>query len=136
MAKTVKVAECIMMVGKKQFDMTSGGDQESDSASSLTAAITHVKLEPLDESTICEDDSGLPDDSEDIAVTITPTRSTATNEAVNTIDDGSASAPATVMKPNTQAALPRGPALVVNPDRVNYLLTLSVCVNQPLVYPR
>ena len=44
--KAVKVAEHIVMVEKKQFDMTMGGDQESDSASSLTAAITHVKLEP------------------------------------------------------------------------------------------
>ena len=44
MAKTVKVAEHIVMVGKKQFDMTAGGDQESDSASSLTTAITYVKL--------------------------------------------------------------------------------------------
>ena len=32
MVKTIKVAEHIMMVGKKQFDMTSGGGQESDSA--------------------------------------------------------------------------------------------------------
>ena len=60
MVKAVGVAEHIVMVGKKQFDMTSGGDQESNSASSLTAAITHVKLKPLDESTIHEDDSGLP----------------------------------------------------------------------------
>ena len=30
-------------------------------------------------------------------------------------------------KPNTQAALPRGPDVVVNPDHVNYLLTLP-CV--------
>ena len=89
MVKTVQVAECIMMVGKKQFDMTSGGDQESNSASSLTTAITHVKLEPLDGSTICEDDSGLPDDPEDIADTITPTGGTTTDEVANTIKDGS-----------------------------------------------
>ena len=127
MAKTVKVAEHIVMVGKKQFDMMLGGDQESDSASSLTATITHVKLEPLDKSTIHEDDSGLPDDPEDIADTITPTGGTATDKAVNTIDDGSASVPATVTKPNTQAAPPRGPDVVVNHDHVNYLLTLP-CV--------
>ena len=127
MANTVKVAEHIVMVGKKQFDMTSSGDKESDSASSLTTAITHVKLEPLDGSTICEDDSRLPDDPEDIADTITPTGGTATDEAVNTIDDGSASVPATETKPNTQAAPPRGPNMVVNPDHVNYLLTL-LCV--------
>ena len=127
MAKTVKVAECIMMVGKKQFDMTSGGDQESNSASNLTSAITHVKLESLNRSTIHEDDSGLPDDAEDIADTITPTGGTATDEVANTINDGSASALATVTKPNTQAAPPRGPDVVVNPDHVNYLLTLP-CV--------
>ena len=122
MAKTVKVAECIVMVGKKQFDMTSGGDQESDSASSLTAAITHVKLEPLEESTIREDDSGLPDEPEDIADTVTPTGDTATDEVANTIDDGSA--PASAMKLNTPAAPPRGPDVVINPALVNYLLTL------------
>ena len=115
------------MVGKKQFDMTSGGDQESDSASSLTAAINHVKLEPLDESTIHEGDSGLPDDSEDIADIITPTRGTATDEAANTIGDRLASVPATATKPNTQGAPPRGPDVVVNPDHVNYFLTL-LCV--------
>ena len=125
--KTVKVAEHIVMMGKKQFDMTSGRDQESNCASTLTTAITHVKLEPLDESTIHEDDSGLPDDSEDIADTVTPTHGTTTDEVVNTIDDRSASVPATVRKPNTQAALPRGPDVVVNPDHVNYLLTLP-CV--------
>ena len=32
--------------------------------------------------------------------------------------------PATATKPNTQAAPPRGPNVVVNPDHVNYLLTL------------
>ena len=133
MAKTVKVAERIVMVGKKQFDMTSGVDQESDSASSLTTAITHVKLEPPDTRTIREDDSGLPDDSEDITDMATPTGSTATAEAMSTIDDGPALAPVTTMKLNTQAALPRGPDVVVNPDHVNYLLTLP---NQPLVYPR
>ena len=124
MVKTVKVAEHIMMVGKKQFDMTSGRDQESDSASSLTTVITHVKLKPLDESTIREDDSGLPDDPEDIADTITPKSGTATDEVANTINDGLALVPATATKPNTQAAPPRGPNVVVHPDHVNYLLTL------------
>ena len=124
MAKTAKVAEHIVMVGKKQFNMMLGMDQESDSASSLTATITHVKLEPLDKSTICEDDSRLPDDPEDIADMVTPTGSTTTAEAVSTIDDGLVSVPATMMKLNTQAALPRGPYMVVNPDHVNYLLTL------------
>ena len=124
MAKTVKVAECIVMVGKKQFHMTSGMDQESNSASSLTAAITHVKFEPPDECTIYEDDLGLPDDSEDITDMATPTSSTATAETVSTINDGLVSVPATVTKPNTQAALPRGPDVVVNLDHVNYLLTL------------
>ena len=100
-------------------------DQESDSASSLTATITHVKLEPLDKSTICEDDSGLPDDPEDIADTVTPTGGTTTDEVANTIDDRLASP--TAMKPNTQAAPPRGPDEVANPDHVNYLLTL-LCV--------
>ena len=127
MAKTVKVAEHIVMVGKKQFNMMSGGDQESSSASSLTAAITHVKLEPLDGSTICEDDSRLPDDPDDITDTVTPTGGTATDEAANTIDDRLAPVPATAMKLNTQAAPPRGPNVVVNPDHVNYLLTLP-CV--------
>ena len=127
MANTIKVAECIMMVGKKQFNMMSSRDQESDSVSSLTATITHVKLKPLDKSTICEDDSRLPDDPEDIADTVTPTGGTATKEAANTINDGSASAPATVTKPNTQATPPRGPDVVVNPDHMNYLLTL-LCV--------
>ena len=46
---------------------------------------------------------------------------------MNTIGDGLALAPATVTKLNTQAALPRGPDVVVNPDHVNYLLTL-LCV--------
>ena len=127
MVKAIKVAECIMMVGKKQFNMTSGGDQESNSASSLTTTITHVKLEPLDESTICKDDSGLPDDPEDIADTVTPTCGTTTDKAANTIDDRLVSVPATVMKLNTQTALPRGPDVVVNTDHVNYLLTLP-CV--------
>ena len=86
MAKAIKVAECIVMVGKKQFDMTSGGDQESNSASSLTAAITNVKLEPLHESTIHKDDSGLPDDPEDIADTVTPTCGTTTDKVANTIN--------------------------------------------------
>ena len=126
MAKAVKVAECIVMVGKKQFNMTTGGNQESNSASSLTATITHVKLEPLDESTICEDDSALPEDPEDIADIVTPECNTATDEVVNTptIDNASASVPVTVMEPNAQAALPRGPEVVVNPDHVNFLLTL------------
>ena len=126
MVKAVKVAECIVMVGKKQFDMTLGGDQEFDSASSLTATITHVKLEPLDESTICEDDSGLPEDPEDIADIITPKCDTATDKVVNTptAEDTLALVPATVMKPNTQAAPPRGPDVVVNADHVNFLLTL------------
>ena len=126
MAKAVKVAEHIVMVGKKQFKMTLGGDQESDSARSLTATITHIKLEPLDESTLHKDDSRLPDDSEDIADTVTPTHGTATDEAANTIDDGPASVPATatVMKPNTHTAPPRGPDVVVNPDHMNFLLTL------------
>ena len=132
MAKTIKVVECIMMVGKKQFDMMSGGDQESDSASGLTAAITHVKLEPLDESTIREDDSGLPDDPEDIADTVTPTGGTATKEAANTIDDRLVLVPATATKPNTQAAPPRGPDIVVNPDNVNYLLTLPCALTNHL----
>ena len=122
MAKAVKVAEHIVMVGKKQFDMTSGGDQESNSASSLTTAITHVKLEPLDESTIHEDDSRLPEDPEDIADIITPKCETATDKAVNTptANDAPALAPVTTTKPNTQAALPRGPDMVVNPDHVNF----------------
>ena len=124
MAKTVKVAECIIMVGKKQFDMTSGMDQESDSASSLTATITHVKLEPPDTRTIHEDDSRLPDDSEDIADMATSTGSTATAKAMSTINDGLALVPVTMTKPNTQAAPPRGPDMVVNLDHVNYLLTL------------
>ena len=46
-------AKHIVMVGKKQFDMMM--DLESDSASSLTVAITNVKIEPLNQGTILED---------------------------------------------------------------------------------
>ena len=37
--QAVKVTEHIVMVGKKQFDMMMGGNQESDSTSSLTVTI-------------------------------------------------------------------------------------------------
>ena len=129
MAKAVKVAECIVMMGKKQFGMMTGGDQESDSASSLTATITHVKLEPLNESTIPEDDSGLPEDPEHIADIVAPECNTATDEVVNTptIDNAPALVPVTAMVPNAQATQPRGPKVVVIPDHVNFLLTL-LCV--------
>ena len=60
---------------------------------------------------------------------VTPTGSTATAEVASIIDDGLASVPATAMKPNTQAALPRGPDVVVNPDHVNYLLTLPCALS-------
>ena len=126
MVKTVKVAEHIVVVGKKQFDMTLGGDQESDSASSLTIAITHVKLEPFDKNTIRKDDSRLPDESEDISDSITPICGTAASEVVNTpfIDSTPMPVPETTAEPNTWMAPSGGPDVVVNPDHVNYLLTL------------
>ena len=131
-AKVVKVAECIVMVGKKQFDMTMGGDQESDSASSLTTAITHVKLEPPNESAIPEDadDSLLPEGTEDIADIVTPECNTIADEVVTTpaTDNAPASVPLTVTEPNALAILPRASIVVVNPDHVNFLLTLP-CVH-------
>ena len=125
-AKAVEVAECIVMVGKKQFDMMMGGDQESDSASSLTTAITHVKLKPPDERTIPEDDSGLPEDNEDIADEDAVECNTVADEVVNTpvINDTPASVPSTGTKPKAQAIPPRASKVVVNPDHVNFLLTL------------
>ena len=129
MAKAIKVAEHILMVGTKQFNMMTGGDQESNSASSLTTTITHVKLEPLDESTIPEDDSRLPEDPEDIADIVAPKHDTATDEAVDTptINNALVSVPVTMMEPNAQTALPRGPEVVINPNHMNFLLTL-LCV--------
>ena len=44
-----------------------------------------------------------------------------------TINDAPVSVPTSVMKPNTQTAPPRGSDVVVNPDHMNFLLTLS-CV--------
>ena len=66
--KAVKVAECIVMVGKKQFDMMVDRDHESDSASSLTITITNVKLEPPDKGAIPEnvDDSLLLEGAEEM----------------------------------------------------------------------
>ena len=126
MAKAVKVAECIVMVGKKQFKHDNGWGSGINSASSLTAAITHVRLKPLNESTICEDESGLPEDPEDIADIVAPKHDTATDEVVNTptIDDALVSVPVTVTEPNAQTAPPRGPEVVVNSDHVNFFLTL------------
>ena len=109
--KAIKVAEHIVIVGKKQFDMMMGGDQESDSTSSLTATITHVKLEPLDEGAIPKDadDSLLPEDIEETADMVIPGHSTAADEvgAPAATDNVLASAPPTAGEPNAQAVPPK-----------------------------
>ena len=135
-AKVIEVAEHIVMMGKKQFDMMMGGDQESNSASSLTTAITHVKLEPPDESAIPEDagDSRLPEDTQDIADVVTLECNTIADKVVNTpaIDDASASVPLTTMEPDAQAIPPRASEVVVNPNHMNFLLTLPYALTNHL----
>ena len=110
-AKAFKVAEYIVMVGKKQFDMMMCGDQTSDSASSLTIAITHVKLEPCDESAIPEDvnDSLLLEDTEEIANVVVLECNTAADEAetVPAIKNAPASVPLTMTESNAQPLCPR-----------------------------
>ena len=132
--KAAKVAECIVMVGKKQFNMTMDGNQESDSASSLTTAITHVKLEPPNKRTIPEDNSGLPEDNEDIADEDAPEHKTIADEVVNTpvIDDTLVLVPSTVTEPKAQAIPPKASRVVVNPDHVNFLLTLPCALTNHL----
>ena len=86
-AKAVEVGKHIVMVGKKQFDMTMGGDQESDSTSSLTAIITHVKLEPPNKNTIHKDadDSLLQEGTEDIADEVALENTTTADEVETTL---------------------------------------------------
>ena len=124
-AQTVEVAECIIMVGKKQFDMTMGGDQESDSASSLTVAITNIKIEPPNQGTIMEDmgyASQLPEGSEDAMDMTTLGPITDEEETPFANDSAPAMVPTTAGDPNTQTTQPKPADVQVNPDHVNYLL--------------
>ena len=125
--ETVQVAECIIMVGKKQFDMMMGGDQESDSASSLAITITNVKIKPPDQSSNMEDTgyaSQLPEGTEDAEDMSTPGPITNEGEAPPANDGTPAMVLMAVGDPDSQTT-PLKPANVqVNPNHVNYLLKL------------
>ena len=125
-AQTIEVTECIIMVGKKQFDMTMGGDQESDSASSLTIAITNVKIEPPDQGTIMEDAdaSQPPEGAEDAMDMTTPGPITDEEETPSANNGASATVPATAGDPVAQTTQPKLADVQVNPDHVNFLLNL------------
>ena len=124
--QAVEVTACIIMVGKKHFDMTMGGDQESDSASSLTITITNVKIKPPDQDTIMEDANTFepPEGTEDAKDMTTPGPATDEEEIPSANDVASATVPVAAGDPEAQTTQLKPANVQVNPNHVNFLLNL------------
>ena len=122
------------MVEKKQFDMTMGGDQESDSASSLTITITNVKIELPDQGTIMDDAdaSQPPEGAEDATDMSTPGSVTDEEEIPSANDGASATVPVTAGDPDTQTTQPKLAYVQVNPNHMNFLLNLPCALTDQL----
>ena len=124
------MTEHIVMVTKKQFDMIMGGDQESDSTSSLTIAITNIKIEPPDQGNILEDTNtrGMetPEGAKNDTNMITLGPGTVTDEQeVPSANNGMLSTvPMPAGDPNAQTALLKPANMQINPDHSNFLLNL------------
>ena len=125
-AQAVKVAEHIIMVGKKQFDMMMGGDQESDSASSLTIAITNIKIKPPNQGTIMEDANApqLPEGTEDATDMTTPGPVANEEETPSANDGTSAMVPMAAGDPDAQTTQLKPANMQVNPNHMSFLLNL------------
>ena len=124
--QAIEVTECIIMVGKKEFDMMIDGDQESDSASSLTIAITNIKIEPPNQDAIMEDADTFqpPEGAEDATDMTTPGPVTNEDETPSANDGASATVPATAGDPDAQTTQLKPANMQVNPNHVNFLLNL------------
>ena len=124
----VEVTKHIVKVGRKQFDMTMGGDLESDSANSLTIAITNVKIKPPNQGTILEDTNTCqpPEGTENAADITTPGPGLVADEQEVPLANNGASATvsATAVDPNAQTAQPKPADMQVNPAHMNFLLNL------------
>ena len=132
----IEVTEHIVIVGKKQFDMTMGGNQESDSASSLTMAITNVKIESPDQGTILKDtNTSQSSEGPENATDMTTPRPglIADEQEVPSANDGmSAMVSADALNPNAQTAQPKPTDTQVNPIHVNYMLNLPCTLTDQL----